>query len=190
VLLLSHICNFTSSRLRALRRIGDTQHLLVNHVAHWLVSGGSLASRLSACPKGRSAFWMPLARPVTPGRVGESIEAKLRMVWRFIQWAGVGIVLTFLTLASLQQIVFPSLSWLIMRLNIQVGSKEAGRSGGTFGAGEDSGSFLRRRGDPCSPILVLDPISSLISRRFRRSAAECCDGMCHNACLGWARTAR
>jgi hypothetical protein len=98
MLLFSHICYFNASRLGSLRLVSDSNHLLVNQVAHWLVEGGSLATRIDAAPKGFGTFWMPLAakgaKPDWPVRA--------RAFWRVAQWLIVGILLTGLTLLSLE----------------------------------------------------------------------------------------
>jgi hypothetical protein len=103
MLLFSHICYFNASRLGSLRLVSDSNHLLVNQVAHWLVEGGSLATRIDAAPKGFGTFWMPLAakgaKPDWPVRA--------RAFWRVAQWLIVGILLTGLTLLSLEYVIAP-----------------------------------------------------------------------------------
>jgi hypothetical protein len=103
ILLLSHICYLTASRVQSLRIVNDQPSLLVNLVASWLVEGGSLASRIDQAPKGRLTFWMPL----TAGR--PSGAARVRAVWRFVQWVFVGCVLTMLALLSIHYVVLPAL---------------------------------------------------------------------------------
>jgi hypothetical protein len=104
ILLLSHICYLTASRLSALRTINDSSNLLVNQVADWLVLGGSLAQTITAAPKDNKSFWMPPA--ATPWRAA----------WRIIQWGIVGILLTVPTLLSVNFIILPllhgGLAWL------------------------------------------------------------------------------
>jgi hypothetical protein len=107
ILLFSHICYFNASRLRSLRLVNDSEHLLVNQVAHWLVEGGSLAARLEAAPKGFGTFWMPLAAKGT--KAAWPVHA--RAVWRIVQWLVVGIALTLLTLFSLEYLIGPLLKW-------------------------------------------------------------------------------
>ncbi len=105
ILLLSHICYLTSSRLRALRVVvSDPTNLLVNQVADWLVHGQSLADRIDAAPKGMRSFWMPLAAPAVEPRW----QTRPRVIWRFIQWAIAGAALTALTLLSLHYIIYPA----------------------------------------------------------------------------------
>jgi hypothetical protein len=103
ILLLSHICYLTASRLASFRLVGGRNFFLVNQVAHWLVQSGSLAARLSAAPKGRTSFWMPRAATARETH-GLSLP---RVIWRLVQWGIVGAVLTALTLVMLDDIIFP-----------------------------------------------------------------------------------
>jgi hypothetical protein len=103
ILLLSHICYLTVSRLRSLRVVTDRQHLLVNLVADWLVHGGSLADRIEGAPKGIGAFWIPLDAP----GVEPYWQTRPRVFWRFIQWAIAGAAFTALTLLSLHYVIYP-----------------------------------------------------------------------------------
>jgi hypothetical protein len=103
ILLLSHICYLTASRLSALRLIKDDAHLLVNLVADWLVHGDSLASRISAAPRSSFKFWMPLAAP----GVQPYWQTRPRVIWRFIQWGIAGAALTLITLLFIHDIIWP-----------------------------------------------------------------------------------
>jgi hypothetical protein len=104
ILLLSHICYLTASRLSALRTINDSSNLLVNQVADWLVLGGNLAQTIAAAPKDIKSFWMPPA------------AIPWRAAWRTVQWGIVGILLTVPTLLSVNFIILPllhgGLAWL------------------------------------------------------------------------------
>jgi len=86
ILLLSHICYLTSSRLRSFRVVRN-KDLLVDQVADWLVSGGSLAKRIRDVDKGFWTFWMPLAsagdRPAW--------QTRPRVIWRIAQWLIAGV---------------------------------------------------------------------------------------------------
>jgi hypothetical protein len=112
ILLLSHICYLTASRLSSFRLVNDRAHLLVNLVADWLVHGGSLANRITAAPKSLRTFWMPLGAP----GVEPYWQTRPRVIWRFIQWGIAGVALTLLTLFFLQDIIYPlaqrGLTWL------------------------------------------------------------------------------
>jgi hypothetical protein len=103
IVLFSHICYLNKSRLRSLRLTSDSQHLLVNQVAHWLVEGGSLAVDIAAAPTGSRTFWMPR----TAGGAGPGWPVYGRAIWRYVQWISVGGILTVLTLASLHRVIFP-----------------------------------------------------------------------------------
>jgi len=103
ILLLSHICYLTVSRLSSLRLIPNTPDLLVNRVAEWLVRGGSLAAQLRNAHRRGPSFWMPLqAHGNRPGW-----QVKTRTVWKFVQWGIFDAVLTILALLSLHWIVYP-----------------------------------------------------------------------------------
>jgi hypothetical protein len=112
ILLLSHICYLTTSRLSSLRVVTDSDNLLVNLVADWLVRGNRLADAIQTAPKGMASFWMPLAA----GGAMPYWQTRPRVAWRIIQWGIVGAALTVLTLLSLHYIIIPlvqgSLSWL------------------------------------------------------------------------------
>jgi hypothetical protein len=102
ILLLSHICYLTASRLRSFRLVSNRDQL-VDLVADWLVHGGSLAGRVQHAHRGLFSFWMPLGRK----GVQPYWQTRPRVVWRFIQWAIAGAALTALTLLSLHYIVYP-----------------------------------------------------------------------------------
>ena len=74
ILLLSHICYLTTSRLSSLRIVDDERHLLVNLVADWLVHSGSLAHRIGAAPRslGTSRCRLPPPGPSLIGRPGRA----------------------------------------------------------------------------------------------------------------------
>ena len=78
---------------------------LVNRVARWLVEGGSLAEKLELAPKGTKTFWMPRAKtePETRPHIAR------RRNWRIIQAGLVGLILTLLTVLSLQYVILPLL---------------------------------------------------------------------------------
>jgi hypothetical protein len=105
ILLLSHLSYLTASRLSSLRRASDPRYLLVNQVADWLVSGGSLTARLDASPKGGSTFWMPRA---ATGPQTHQLSLG-RVIWRFVQAGIVGLALTILTVLSLIYAIGPPL---------------------------------------------------------------------------------
>jgi len=109
ILLFSHLCYLTASRLGSLRGVNDPQHLLVNQVADWLITGGSLGQRLNNAPKGKCTFWMP--------RGASGLETHRlsiwRVIWRFIQAIFVGLLLTVLSVLSAQYVVGPALKWLM-----------------------------------------------------------------------------
>lgn len=108
ILLLSHICYFTASRLSAFRVVKDREHLLVNLVTDWLVKGGSLVDRIERAPKGAMSFWMPRAESAA----GTQRRVRGRVVWRFVQAGLVGLFLTWLSLLSLKYLVVPTLRFL------------------------------------------------------------------------------
>ncbi len=105
ILLLSHICYLTASRLSSLRLAKDHRYLLVNQVADWLVRGGSLGARINAAPRGKFTFWMSRATTET----GTHRLCFWRVIWRFVQAAIVGLALTILTVLSLKYVVVPAL---------------------------------------------------------------------------------
>src|SRR5262249_21194583 len=98
-LLVSHV-----SYLKATGH--DTEDLLVNRVATWLVEGGSLATKLRKAKRERGSFWMPL-QELPDGRVVPGWQAKARAWGRFLQWAFVDFVLTILALLSLHWLIYP-----------------------------------------------------------------------------------
>jgi hypothetical protein len=100
-LLVSHISYFNAAR----RETNDSKHYLVNVVAKWLVEGGSLAEKIDHAHKGNKTFWI---------RHGQNEYQTRRFVvvrrnWRVIQAAIVGLILTLLTLLSLEYVVLPLL---------------------------------------------------------------------------------
>ncbi|HZC55715.1 MAG TPA: hypothetical protein VE396_06650 [Xanthobacteraceae bacterium] len=109
ILLFSHLCYLTASRLGSLRGVNDPGHLLVNHVADWLIEGGSLGQRIDGAPKTKKTFWMP--RSAT-GRETHRLSIG-RVIWRFIQAGLVGLVLTVLTVLSAKYVIGPALTWLM-----------------------------------------------------------------------------
>jgi hypothetical protein len=108
ILLLSHISYLTASRLNSLRLASDPRYLLVNQVADWLVSGGSLTARINASPRGGATFWMPRA---ATGPQTHQLSLG-RVTWRFIQAGIVGLALTILTVLSLIYVIGPILRLL------------------------------------------------------------------------------
>jgi hypothetical protein len=109
ILLFSHLCYLTASRLGSLRVVNDPRHLLVNQVADWLIRGGSLAQRIDAAPKTKKTFWMPR------GATGDATHrlSIWRVAWRFVQAGILGLVLTVLTVLSAKYVVGPALDWLM-----------------------------------------------------------------------------
>jgi hypothetical protein len=108
ILLFSHLCYLTASRLSALRGVNDPKHLLVNQIADWLVKGGSLGEWIRSAPTAKSTFWMPR------GATGAATHRLSlgRVIWRFVQAGLVGLLLTVLTVFSLWKIIGPALNWL------------------------------------------------------------------------------
>jgi hypothetical protein len=103
ILLLSHVCYLTVSRLWSLRLVPNTRDLLVNRVAEWLVQGASLAEQLRNANRQGRSFWMPLQ----PQSNRPGWQAKARIVWKFVQWGISDFMLTTLALLSLHYIVYP-----------------------------------------------------------------------------------
>ncbi len=101
ILLLSHISYFNAPK----HETDDGTNYLVNRVAHWLVEGGSLAEKLELAPKGHKTFWMP--RDKTEPETRPHIAR--RRNWRIIQAGLVGVILTLLTVLSLQYVILPLL---------------------------------------------------------------------------------
>lgn len=95
ILLLSHICYLTTSRLSSFRLVNDRPHLLVNLVADWLLRGESLAHQISIAPRRFDTFWM------RPG------QTRARVFSRFIQWGIAGAALTVITLLFMHDIIYP-----------------------------------------------------------------------------------
>jgi hypothetical protein len=111
IVLFSHICYFNKSR-----SIIHSEHSLVNQVAHWLVEGESLATRINHAETGAGHFWMP--RTANGTRPGWSVHA--RAVLRYIQSALVGGVLTLLTLYSWHHMILPIVQGVFQWLGLPV----------------------------------------------------------------------
>jgi hypothetical protein len=102
ILLFSHIRYLNASRLGS-RLVSDSDHLLVNQVARWLVEDKSLTTQHNEAPKGFGTFWMPLPEK----GAASAWPVRLRSLWQFAQWLIVGIILTGLTVLSLEYVIAP-----------------------------------------------------------------------------------
>jgi hypothetical protein len=101
ILLLSHISYLNAPKDSA----GGNDSSLVNLVTRWLVEDQSMITEIGKADKGAKTFWMPHA---------ETEPATHRRVWwrvfsRVFQAGIVGLLLTWLTVLSLEYLVFPFL---------------------------------------------------------------------------------
>lgn len=103
ILLYSHIRYLNAPRLSSLRRAGHGEDFLVNQVAKWLVEDESLTKQITDAGKGVGTFWMPLAEK----GAASTWPVRLRSVWQLAQWLTVGIILTGLTVLSLEYVIAP-----------------------------------------------------------------------------------
>jgi len=101
LLLYSHICYLKAPK----RETDDNENFLVNRVAHWLVEDGSLAEKLTIADRNDKSFWMP--RKNTERATHRKVF--LRVVSRFVQAALAGLLLTWITLLSLEYLILPAL---------------------------------------------------------------------------------
>jgi len=102
ILLYSHLCYFRTPRSDA----PDKGDYLVNQVARWLVTGKSLtnAIEVAVAKRKRRGFWLP--RDEDKDKTEKLVFG--RVIWRGTQDAIVAIVLTLLTLFSLNKAIYPA----------------------------------------------------------------------------------
>jgi hypothetical protein len=101
LLLYSHICYFKAPK----RETDDSKNFLVNRVAHWLVEDDNLAEKLTVANRNSKSFWMP--RKDTERATHRKVF--LRVVGRFVQAGLAGLLLTWITLLSLDNLILPAL---------------------------------------------------------------------------------
>lgn len=109
ILLYSHIQYLRAPKPDA----SNPQNYLVNQIARWLVTGDSLTGQIKkAVEEDHKAFWMPR-------KDNKDDTRKLvfsRLIWRWIQDVVVAVVLTLLTVFSLNKVIYPAvtgiLNWL------------------------------------------------------------------------------
>ena len=105
ILLYSHLCYLRAPRRNAPHG-GD---YLVNQVARWLVGGGSLADAIKPATKIPHPFWM---------RSNDDKDETERLVfgrviWRVVQDFIVAILLTLLTVFSLNWVIYPTVKGIL-----------------------------------------------------------------------------
>jgi hypothetical protein len=83
----------------------DAKDYLVNQVAEWLVEGGSLTVKLKKASEKPNAFWMPRAE--TEPKTHQLTARRRRS--RLAQAGLAALLLTWLTLLSLEYVILPSL---------------------------------------------------------------------------------
>ncbi len=103
ILLASHLAYLNAPKSGRSGMPTDGEYYLINQVAHWLVRGDSLASRLHQAPRGPRTFWMPLN-----GSRKETRRLCLRrVIGTFLQEMFVGGLLTVVTVLSVNWVVTP-----------------------------------------------------------------------------------
>jgi len=101
ILLLSHISYLNAPKGAP----DDSNNYLVNQVAQWLVEGGSVVKKVAGAEPGNKTFWMPRGKTEHATRP----LVACRRNWRVIQAGIAGLILTWLTVLSLEYVVFPFL---------------------------------------------------------------------------------
>jgi len=124
LLLVSHLDYLNAPQKCFGAMPADGEYFLINQVAHWLVEGGSLASRIEQAPKGRRTFWMRRA-------ASEKETHRLaiwRVAWSLTQQILAGTVLTVLTVLSLRYAIIPFANlvktWLAAFVKILIAHSE------------------------------------------------------------------
>jgi len=101
LLLLSHIRYLSNSRPWPLRIARDTDDLLVNRVAEWLVNGGNVGFKLKNAQRDGTSFLMPIMEGTHfSGRV------KMRLIWAYVQWFIFFILFTGLALPVVHSFIY------------------------------------------------------------------------------------
>jgi hypothetical protein len=105
VLLASHLDYLNQPRKRFGKLPADSDYYLVNQVANWLVQGDSLTARLHDAPKNSRSFWMQRAA----NQEQTHRRCLPRVLWAFSQELLIGLLLTVVTVWSLNLVILPAL---------------------------------------------------------------------------------
>ncbi len=104
-LLVSHIDYLNAPKPRFGKMPPDRDYYLINQIAHWLVRVDNLTARLQTAAKNSRSFWMPRAADQKRTRQ----HCFRRVLWTFVQEILVGLLLTVITVLSLNWLIFPML---------------------------------------------------------------------------------
>ncbi len=110
LLLYSHLCYLRGPR----QAVPNSDKYLINQVAEWLITGKSLAGSIEDAARTADAFWLPSSaeRHKTERLVFG------RVIWRAAQDVVVAVLLTLVTVLSLNWVVYPAVKGILAGIGL------------------------------------------------------------------------